>query len=322
MQGALPSAERFEAGVKKFTILLLLLIGLLQYRLWLGDGSIRDLNRLHDQIEEMQREGAKRRDRNAALEAEVMDLKQGTDAIEELARQDLGMIKEGEVFVQVLEQHQEMPPPAATGKSGGKPVLQHTLERLLSVEALCGIAVALGTDDGFWPDLPFSQHDHSRILVAVGGRERCDSVLAGLHRLQGLAAENDWILVHDAARLCVTREDILKLMHTLHDHPVGGILALPSVDTLKGVSHGEIVDTVDRNHVWRALTPQMFRYRALTEALQQAAQKGLAVTDEASALELRGEKPAIVEGRPDNIKITRPEDLALATFYLEQQCCA
>ena len=122
MQGAAPSTGHFETGVKKFTVLLLLLIGLLQYRLWLGDGSIRDLNRLKGQIEEMQQEGAKRRDRNVAQEAEVMDLKQGTDAIEELARQDLGMIKEGEVFVQVLEQHQPLPPPAASGKIGGKPV--------------------------------------------------------------------------------------------------------------------------------------------------------------------------------------------------------
>ena len=204
----------------------------------------------------------------------------------------------------------------------GKPVLQHTLERLLSVEALCGIAVALGADDGFWPDLAFAERDPSRIFIAEGGRERCDSVLAGLRRLEGLAAEDDWVLVHDAARLCITRQDILKLMDTLNDHPVGGILALPSVDTLKGVENGLIVDTVDRRHVWRALTPQMFRYRALTDALREAAERGLTVTDEASALELKGEKPAIVEGRSDNIKITRPEDLALATFYLEQQCCA
>ena len=201
----------------------------------------------------------------------------------------------------------------------GKPVLQHTLERLLSVEALSAVVVALGKEDGFWPDLPFG--NHPRILVADGGKERADSVLSALNRLEGIANADDWVLVHDAARLCITRADVLKLINILEHDPGGGILALPSSDTLKGVSNGIIVDTVDRNHVWRALTPQMFRYGALKEALTTAAELGLTVTDEASALELKGQTPRIVEGRPDNIKITRPEDLALAAFYLEQQCC-
>ena len=201
----------------------------------------------------------------------------------------------------------------------GKPVLQHTLERLLSVEALSAVVVALGKEDGFWPDLPFA--NHPRIRVADGGKERADSVLSALNRLEGIAKADDWVLVHDAARLCITRADVLKLINILEHDPVGGILALPSSDTLKGVSNGIIVDTVDRNHVWRALTPQMFRYLALKEALTTAAELGLTVTDEASALELKGQTPRIVEGRPDNIKITRPEDLPLAAFYLEQQCC-
>ncbi len=202
----------------------------------------------------------------------------------------------------------------------GKPVLQHTLERLLSVDALSAVAVALGREDGFWPDLPFA--DNTRILLAEGGKERADSVLSALNRLAGLARSDDWVLVHDAARLCVTRSDVLKLIEQLQHDPVGGILALPSSDTLKGVAEGIIVDTVDRNHVWRALTPQMFRYGALKQALAEAAELGLKVTDEASAMELKGHTPRIVEGRPDNIKITRPEDLPLATFYLEQQCYA
>ncbi len=201
----------------------------------------------------------------------------------------------------------------------GKPVLQHTLERLLSVERLSAVVVALGKEDGYWPDLPFA--GNPRILTAEGGKERSDSVLSALRRLQGLAADDDWVLVHDAARLCITRSDINKLIEELEHDPVGGILALPSTDTLKGVEDGAIVDTVDRNHVWRALTPQMFRYGALKHALAKAAELGLAVTDEASALELEGLTPRIVEGRPDNIKITRPEDLPLAAFYLEQQCC-
>lgn len=200
----------------------------------------------------------------------------------------------------------------------GKSVLQHTLERLLSVEVLTAVVVALGAEDGYWPDLPFA--GHPRILTAEGGKERADSVLSALDRLEGLAAPEDWVLVHDAARLCITRADVLKLIDALQHDPVGGILALPSSDTLKGVENGLIVDTVDRNHIWRALTPQMFRYGDLRQALREAAELGLTVTDEASALELKGETPRIVEGRPDNLKITRPEDLPLAAFYLEQQC--
>jgi len=200
----------------------------------------------------------------------------------------------------------------------GKPVLQHTLERLLSVEAIAAVCVALDREDGYWPDLPQSRDP--RVLRAEGGKERADSVLSALRCLGGRAAPDDWVLVHDAARVCITAGDVLKLMEALRDDPVGGILALPSSDTLKGVEAGRIVDTVDRNHVWRALTPQMFRYGVLRQALESAATLGLSVTDEASALELAGLSPRIVEGRPDNIKITRPEDLSLATFYLERQC--
>jgi 2-C-methyl-D-erythritol 4-phosphate cytidylyltransferase len=113
---------------------------------------------------------------------------------------------------------------------------------------------------------------------------------------------------------------VLKLIAALAEDPVGGILALPVSDTLKTVDDGRITGSPDRNRVWRALTPQMFRYGLLKAALCAAAEQGLVVTDESSALELAGYRPKIVEGRPDNLKITRPEDLPLAAFYLERQC--
>ena len=200
----------------------------------------------------------------------------------------------------------------------GKPVLQHTLERLLSVETIAGINVALGAEDGYWPDLPFG--DHPRICAVPGGRERADSVYSALVHLEDRARPDDWVLVHDAARLCITRSDVLKLMDILKDDPVGGILALPVSDTLKTVDDQHIVGTPDRRQVWRALTPQMFRYGLLRQALLDAAEQHRLVTDESSALELAGYRPRIVEGRPDNLKITRPEDLPLAAFYLERQC--
>lgn len=199
----------------------------------------------------------------------------------------------------------------------GEAVLERTLHRLLSIECLDGITVALGSEDEFWPDLGASRDP--RVRIAPGGNERADSVLSALKSLESLASPDDWVLVHDAARPCITQTDILKLIKALeHDH-VGGILAIPVSDTLKTVENGLITGSPDRRLVWRALTPQMFRYGVLTQALEDAALKGKAVTDESSAVEMAGHLPKVVEGRSDNIKITQPEDLRLAAYFLEAQ---
>ena len=198
----------------------------------------------------------------------------------------------------------------------GKTVIEQTLSRLLQSEAFTAVAVAISPEDPYWPELEISRHP--QVLIAPGGRERADSVLSALKILQGRAAEDDWVLVHDAARPCLTGSDIHLLLTTLQEDEVGGILALSSHDTLKQVDGHSICATIDRRQIWRALTPQMFRFGMLRDALQEA-EGNPAVTDESSALELKGLRPKIVEGRPDNIKITRPEDLALAQFYMEQQ---
>lgn len=198
----------------------------------------------------------------------------------------------------------------------GKAVLEQTLLRLLDVEQLSGIAVAVSQEDPYWPELEIA--GHPKVITAPGGKERADSVLSGLRSIREHADDNDWVLVHDAARPCITRSDVVLLIESLKDDAVGGILALSSHDTLKQVEGRTIHGTLDRAHIWRALTPQMFRYGMLKAALE-AGEGNPAITDEASALELMGYQPKIVEGRPDNIKITRPEDLALAQFYLEQQ---
>jgi 2-C-methyl-D-erythritol 4-phosphate cytidylyltransferase len=198
----------------------------------------------------------------------------------------------------------------------GKTVIEQTLARLLGSEVFSAVAVAVSVEDPYWPELELSRHP--QVVTAPGGKERADSVLSALKSLHGRADENDWVLVHDAARPCITSEDIHKLIDTLVDDDIGGILALSSHDTLKDVQGDAIVGTLDRRHIWRALTPQMFRYGMLKTALIEA-EGNPAITDEASALELKGLKPKIVEGRSDNIKITRPEDLALATFYMEQE---
>ncbi len=198
----------------------------------------------------------------------------------------------------------------------GKTVIEQTLKRLLNAGVFSAIAVAISTEDPYWPELAVSSHPD--IITAPGGKERADSVLSALNALARQAKDEDWVMVHDAARPCLTGEDIVKLFNCLQDDDVGGILALPSHDTLKKVEQGEIVGSIDRNRVWRALTPQMFRLGQLRDALQEA-EGNPAITDEASALELKGYHPKIVEGRPDNLKITRPEDLALAQFYMERQ---
>jgi len=198
----------------------------------------------------------------------------------------------------------------------GKTVIEHTLLRLLQAEVFTAVAVAISEEDPYWSELDVANHE--QIIRAKGGKERADSVLSGLHAIRNQAADDDWVLVHDAARPCITPSDIHHLIDSLVDDEVGGILALPCADTLKSVDGHNILGTLDRSHIWRALTPQMFRYASLKTALEQAVGNP-AITDEASALELQGKQPKIVEGRPDNIKITRPEDLALAHFFMEQQ---
>jgi 2-C-methyl-D-erythritol 4-phosphate cytidylyltransferase len=199
----------------------------------------------------------------------------------------------------------------------GKTVIEHTLLRLLSAEVFTAVAVAISEEDPYWPDLDVSAH--KKIITAAGGKERADSVLSALKAIRTVASDDDWVLVHDAARPCITKIDIHHLIDSLKTDEIGGILALSSHDTLKSVQGDNIiVATLDRSHIWRALTPQMFRYGLLKNALE-AAEGNTAITDESSALELQGIQPKIVEGRPDNIKITRPEDLALAQFYMEHQ---
>ncbi len=198
----------------------------------------------------------------------------------------------------------------------GRTVIEQTLTRLLQADVFSAIAVAISKEDPYWPELACSSHE--KIITAAGGQERADSVLSALKSLENQASETDWVLVHDAARPCLTSSDIHLLIDTLKEERVGGILALSSHDTLKKVDQQNIIKTIDRTTIWRALTPQMFRYGLLKQALEKTKGNPV-VTDEASAMEIQGLQVNIVEGRSDNIKITQPEDLALAGFYMEHQ---
>jgi 2-C-methyl-D-erythritol 4-phosphate cytidylyltransferase len=200
----------------------------------------------------------------------------------------------------------------------GRPVIDHTIERVLLHPRIDGVYIALGVQDGWWPDTEFAGHPD---LVRVdGGVERCHSVLNALRALCVRAADDDWVLVHDAARPCVRRADITRLVDGLADHPVGGLLGVPVRDTMKrSDAEGAVLETVSRERLWHAFTPQMFRVATLREALAGALAAGMLVTDEASAMEWAGHRPLMVEGAADNLKITRPEDLALAEFFLARQ---
>lgn len=200
----------------------------------------------------------------------------------------------------------------------GKPVISYPLELFCAHPRISGVVVALAADDPYWPTLEVECHGKP-VVTAPGGEERCHSVLNALNQLQSLAGPDDWVLVHDAARPCLRRSDLDKLIGAVTDHPVGGLLGVPVRDTIKRVdSRDRVYETVDRASLWHALTPQMFRLQPLRSALLRALDEGVLVTDEAGAIELSGARPIIVEGSADNIKITHPEDLARAAFNLAQ----
>ncbi|NNA50421.1 2-C-methyl-D-erythritol 4-phosphate cytidylyltransferase [Pseudomonas lactis] len=192
---------------------------------------------------------------------------------------------------------------------GGRTILEHSLGCFLDHPSLKGLVVSLAVDDPYWPSLACATDP--RIQRADGGSERSGSVLNALLQLNALgASDDDWVLVHDAARPNLSRDDLDKLLAELADDPVGGLLAVPARDTLKRVDkHGRVVDTIDRSLIWQAYTPQMFRLGALHRALADSLVADALITDEASAMEWSGQAPRLVEGRSDNIKVTRPEDL-------------
>ncbi len=200
----------------------------------------------------------------------------------------------------------------------GRLLIDHTLQVMLSYPRFAQLVLVLSPADPYWPSSDYA--GDARIIRADGGSERCHSVLNGLAALDGLAAADDWVVVHDVARPCLRHSDLDKLLGNLADP--GAILASPVRDTMKRgrVDNEQVVidHTVEREQLWHALTPQVFRYARLRQALQTCLAQGLTVTDEASALEQLGLTPQLVEGRADNIKVTRPEDLALASLFLTQ----
>jgi len=211
-----------------------------------------------------------------------------------------------------------------------KTVIEHTLDKLLSLDEIKGAVISISDTDEYWPELKY-QSDKP-LLITNGGKERSDSVLNALTLLNNdhlEKTENIWVLVHDAARPCVRNKDIQKLIKLGSLNDDGALLALPVRDTMKRSTHEnsgqsnntkESVDhTVNRDGLWHALTPQMFKLDLLFSALHEAQKNKSNITDDASAMELAGYHPKLVEGHEDNIKITRAFDLQLAELFLENQ---
>ena len=198
----------------------------------------------------------------------------------------------------------------------GKPLIWHVLNTLSSVMAIERVFIVLAPDDLHW-----EQHDWTRFadrltILRCGGVTRAESVTNGLMAMREQVTASDWVLVHDAARCCLTPAHVDKLIAEIGDDPVGGLLAIPVADTLKR-AHADtrVAATVPREGLWQAQTPQMFRHEILLKALEQAP----AVTDEASAIEALGLQPKLVAADATNLKVTYPIDLQLAGWILENR---
>ena len=196
-----------------------------------------------------------------------------------------------------------------------KTIIEYTLETLLALPFVQGLVVVLHAEDQWWQNLPIAQH--ARVFTTTGGETRQHSVLQGLFALRR-ARDDDWVLVHDAARPCVAQEKIHALCLAAKHSDVGAILGVPVVDTIKRVNaEGQIECTEPRDGLWQAHTPQIFRLAQLQKALSDSLEDDLLPTDEASAIERMGLSVAMVEDRRDNIKVTVKEDLKRVEAFLD-----
>ena len=197
----------------------------------------------------------------------------------------------------------------------GRPLLYHTLKQLCACDEIERVFVVLAAGDSFFAQQDWQPFADRIEPLFCGGAVRAASVFNGLLAVRDLLAADDWVLVHDAVRPCLPREALARLIETLRDDAVGGLLGLPVVDTLKRAdATGLVMQTESRESLWQAQTPQMFRYRVLLEALH--AVDPVSATDESSAVERLGHRPRLVNGDTRNLKVTYPHDLELAALIL------
>ena len=196
----------------------------------------------------------------------------------------------------------------------GNPLIYHAIKALCGCPRIAGVWVILSPGDAWWQAYDWSSLGPKLEVLFCGGASRGETVVNGLAAIADVLADDDWVLVHDAARPCLSQQMLAALCDQLADDPVGGILAVPVADTLKRADADQrIVATESRDGLWQAQTPQMFRYRLLREALAGK----LALTDEAGAIEAVGLQPRLVRSDASNLKVTFPADLRLAELILQ-----
>ncbi|NVK22086.1 MAG: 2-C-methyl-D-erythritol 4-phosphate cytidylyltransferase [Kangiellaceae bacterium] len=199
----------------------------------------------------------------------------------------------------------------------GKTILEHSLSNFLEHSSIYKVVVPLHPNDRYWSKLKVSSHQ--KIITVAGGEERANSVLNALNYIIEQGGLNDWVMVHDAARPCLSSHHIDNLIRARENSADGAILAIPSVDTVKVSNARLTIDkTIPRETIWLAQTPQFFEIGKLAQAIDLAIQNDLLVTDEASAMEAQGFSPSLVIGNRKNLKITEPEDMMLASIWLNQ----
>ncbi|NVJ67253.1 MAG: 2-C-methyl-D-erythritol 4-phosphate cytidylyltransferase [Gammaproteobacteria bacterium] len=198
---------------------------------------------------------------------------------------------------------------------GNQTILEHSLSNFLKHPGIHKVIVALHPQDQHWAELEVAKH--SKIIPVAGGDERADSVANGLAAIKELGGENDWVMVHDAARPCLYSLHIDNLLIAKNTSPDGVILAVPSFDTVKVTNNQQTIDkTIPRETIWLAQTPQFFPVSKLAASIEQSKVNGINITDEASAMEAQGFHPSLVVGSKHNIKVTEQEDLILASISL------
>lgn len=201
-------------------------------------------------------------------------------------------------------------------KINDKTILQHSIERFIDKPWVKKIIVPIAKSDSFFATLSFI--NHPKIVCILGGEMRMHSVMNALMYLEGVAQNQDWVLVHDAVRSCLHDEDVDNLLYTLKDDCVGGLLCSKVIDTIKFCQHHKILHTVDRAPLWQALTPQMFRFEILNNAFKHCLANGMTITDESSAIEQLGLTPTVVEIKHPNPKLTFANDLAIFSSLLNK----
>ena len=197
----------------------------------------------------------------------------------------------------------------------GKTVIEHTIDNFIGRKEIENICISISESDTHWSTLPISKN--KKMITTIGGNQRYESVYNGLCALQDKANDDDWVIVHDAVRPCLKKSIIDRLITDISSHDVGGILALPCFETMKRVNNNQQVEeTINREIIWRAQTPQIFKYKKLLLAIEKAINENILITDEAMAMELSNYKPIVIMGDEKNIKITHKDDLKHLELFL------